>query len=202
MRMAFRAVLLSLLMCVSGCESVPVPEVTWYRLPDPVLPPARAVRFEVPVDVAIFSADGIYADQALIYALDKDGRALRTYHYRQWSDPPSRMLQRRLIRVLRQIDAAPQVSDRLPASANVLRVSGVIQRFERVEDSGTWHVDVSLQMRVEHAGVLLAEETYSSRIPAADADIPASIAAYGQAMDQIYAAFVARLAGLSVQVRS
>lgn len=202
MRMAFNAALLALLLGLGGCESVPVPEVTWYRLPDPVLPPARAVRFEVPVDVAIFSADGIYADQALIYALDKDGQELRTYHYRQWSDPLSRMLQRRLISVLRQIDAAPQVSDRLPASANVLRVSAVIQRFERVEEAGTWQVNVALQMRVEHAGTLLAEETYSSRVAAADAEIPATVAAYGQAMDKIYAAFVTRLAGLSAQVRS
>lgn len=202
MRGVAKAVLLVLLLALGGCESVPVPEVTWYRLPEPVLPPARAVRFEVPVDVAIFSADGIYADQALIYALGKDGHALRTYHYRQWSDPPARMLQRRLIRVLREIDAAPQVSDRLPASANVLRVSAVIQRFERVEDAGVWYVDVALQLRVEHAGALLAEEVYASRVAAADAEIPASITAYGQALDQIYAAFVARLASLDAQVRA
>lgn len=202
MRGVAKAVLLVLLLALGGCESVPVPEVTWYRLPEPVLPPARAVRFEVPVDVAIFSADGIYADQALIYALGKDSHALRTYHYRQWSDPPARMLQRRLIRVLREIDAAPQVSDRLPASANVLRVSAVIQRFERVEDAGVWYVDVALQLRVEHAGALLAEEVYASRVAAADAEIPASITAYGQALDQIYAAFVARLASLDAQVRA
>lgn len=195
---AVQAILLASMLLLGGCESVPVPEVTWYRLPDPVPPPAHAVRFAVPVDVAIFSADGIYADQALIYALDKDGHALRTYHYRQWSDPLARMLQRRLIRVLRDIEAAPQVSDRLPASANVVRVSAVIQRFERVEEAGTWHVDVSLQMRVEHAGTLLAEDVYSSRIAAADAEIPATIAAYGQALDQIYASFVARLSSLKV----
>lgn len=198
MRLAVVTLLLALL--TAGCESVPVPEVTWYRLPDPALPPARTARFEMPVDVAIFSADGIYADQALIYALDRDGHALRTYHYRQWSDPPARMLQRRLIRVLRQIDAAPQVSDRLPASANVLRVSAVIQRFERVEDAAGWHVDVALQMRVEHAGALLAEETYAARVPAENAEIPATIVAYGTALDQIYAGFIARLAALSVPV--
>jgi cholesterol transport system auxiliary component len=199
---AAQAILLALMLLLGGCESVPVPEVTWYRLPDPVLPPADAVRFAVPVDVAIFNADGIYADQALIYALDKDGHALRTYHYRQWSDPLARMLQRRLIRVLRDIEAAPQVSDRLPASANVVRVSAVIQRFERVEDAGSWHVDVALQMRVEHAGTLLAEEVYSSRIAAADAEIPATIAAYGQALDQIYAAFIARLSSLGAKVQA
>lgn len=202
MKWAASLVALMLSLLLAGCGSTPVPEVTWYRLPEPVLPPSDAVRFDVPVDVAIFSADGIYADQALIYAIDKDGHALRTYHYRQWSDPPARMLQRRLIRVLREIEAAPQVSDRLPASANVVRVSAVIQRFERVEQAGIWHVDVALQMRVEQAGRLLAEETYSSRIAAADADIPASVAAYGQALDQIYAAFIARLANLATQVRA
>ncbi|MBL8297003.1 MAG: membrane integrity-associated transporter subunit PqiC [Rhodanobacteraceae bacterium] len=189
-------------LLLNGCVSVSVPEVTWYRLPDPVLPALAPVRFTRPVDVAVFSADGIYSEQALIYALGKDGQALRTYHYRQWSDPPTRMLQRRLIRVLRDGEAAPQVSDRLPASANALRISALIQRFERVEDAGVWYVDVALQLRVEHAGVLLAEETYSSRIAAADAEIPATIAAYGQALDQIYAAFIARLADLSSQVRA
>lgn len=197
MKLAATALLLALLL--GGCGSVPVPEVTWYRLPEPTLPPARAARVEVPVDVTPFSADGIYADQALIYALDQDGQALRTYHYRQWSDPPARMLQRRLIRVLRQIDAAPLISDRLPASANALRVSGVIQRFERVQTAGVWHVEVALQLRVERAGRLLAEEIYSARIATDGVDIPATIDAYGRAVDQIYASFIARLAGLNVE---
>ena len=181
---------------LAGCGSVPVPDMTWYRLPDPVLPPTRAARVEIPIDVATFTADGLYADHALIYALDAEGHALRTYHYQQWSDPPSRMLQRRLIRVLREIDAAPQVTDRLPASANALRVSAVIQRFERIEDAGRFRVEVALQMRVEYKGRLLAEEQYAARVEAAGKDIQSSVAAYGTALDQINAAFIARLGSL------
>ncbi|TDR46526.1 ABC-type uncharacterized transport system auxiliary subunit [Tahibacter aquaticus] len=194
MRLATMALAAALLL--SGCGAVPVPDMTWYRLPDPVLPPTRAARVELPIDVAVFNADGIYADQALIYALDVDGHALRTYHYQQWSDPPSRMLQRRLIRVLRGIDASPQISDRLPASADAYRVSAVIQRFERVQDGEETRVEVGLQMRIEHAGHLLAEEVYSARVPAEGKEIPATVAAYGKAIDQIYASFIARLAGL------
>lgn len=184
-------------LLLGGCGAVPVPDMTWYRMPDPVLPPQRTVRLELPIDVAVFNADGIYADQALIYALDTEGHALRTYHYQQWSDPPSRMLQRRLIRLLRGIDASPQVSDRLPASADAYRVSAVIQRFERIQDGEQTRVEVALQMRVERAGRLLAEEVYSAHVAAANKEIPATVAAYGQAVDQIYASFVARLAGLS-----
>jgi cholesterol transport system auxiliary component len=194
MRLAATALAVALLL--SGCGAVPVPDMTWYRLPEPVLPPARAARVEVPIDVAVFSADGLYADQALIYALDAEGHALRTYHYQQWSDPPSRMLQRRLIRVLREIDAAPQVTDRLPASANALRVSAVIQRYERVEDAGRFRVEVALQIRVEYKGRVLAEDEYAARVEAAGTDIPATVAAYGTALDQINASFIARLASL------
>lgn len=189
-------------LLLAGCESAPVPDMTWYRLPEPVLPPARAARFELPIDVVVFSADGLYADQALIYALDSEAYALRTYHYQQWSDPPSRMLQRRLIRVLRGIDASPQVSDRLPASAGALRISGLIKRFERVQDNGAVRVEVSLQMRVEHLGELLAEDVYSSSVPAAGSDIPATVQAFGTALDQINAAFVARLAKVQLPART
>ena len=28
-------------LLLAGCESAPVPDMTWYRLPEPVLPPAR-----------------------------------------------------------------------------------------------------------------------------------------------------------------
>lgn len=196
MRLAVWGFLAALLL--AGCGSTPVPDMTWYRLPEPVLPPARTLRFELPIDVVVFSADGLYADQALIYALDSEAYALRTYHYQQWIDPPSRMLQRRLIRVLRSIDASPQVSDRLPASAGALRISGLIKRFERVQDAGAVRVEVSLQMRVEHAGELLAEELYSSSVPAAGTDIPATVQAFGSALDQINAAFIARLAKVRI----
>ena len=42
----------------------------------------------------------------------------------------------------------------------------------------------------------------AQRIAAADAEIPATIAAYGQALDQIYAAFIARLSNLGTKVQA
>ena len=38
-----------------------------------------------------FGADGLYADQALVYALDPMRAQLRQYHYQLWTDPPTRV---------------------------------------------------------------------------------------------------------------
>jgi ABC-type uncharacterized transport system auxiliary subunit len=57
---------------------------------------------------------------------------------------------------------------------------------------------VSLQMRVELAGALLAEDIYSSSVPAAGSDIPATVQAFGTALDQVNASFVARLAQIKL----
>jgi ABC-type uncharacterized transport system auxiliary subunit len=111
-----RATLLLAALLLGACSTPTVPDQTWYRLPPPPAVEKAAASLGLPIAVAGFSADGIYADQALVYALDPGARQVRQYHYQLWVDPPGRMLQRRLVVRLRQAGLSDTVSDELPAS--------------------------------------------------------------------------------------
>ena len=60
------------------------------------LPHADKPLSSLPIEVEMFSAEGVYAEQALIYTVTPDAGSLRTYHYQLWSDPPTHALQTRL----------------------------------------------------------------------------------------------------------
>lgn len=199
MRVAFAIVAL---LALAACSPPTVPDMTYFRLPPPVAEVTqRAPTFAIPVDVSVFGADGLYAEQAMIYSPDADGRTLHSYHYQVWIDPPARLLQRRLIWVLREAKAAPLVTDRLPASTDALRVSGVIFRFDRAKVGEGYAAKVVVQLRVERAGVLLSERVYRAEVPAAGTEVSASVAAFGTALDNIYGEFLGDLAQLKLAAK-
>ncbi|HQV49171.1 MAG TPA: ABC-type transport auxiliary lipoprotein family protein, partial [Dokdonella sp.] len=144
-----------------------------------------------PIVVNLFAADGLYADRALIYALDPEARELRQYHYQLWTDPPTRQLQRRLKRMLDAASISPLVIDALPASQAALRISGTILRFERVPapDGGSI-ASVALRMRVDRPdGTPQLDEIYHADAPAADSRLISTVDALSVAVDEIFASF-------------
>lgn len=194
-----RTLLLAMAFAVlTACSVPPVPDVTYFRLPAPAaLPQVKAPLSSLPIEVETFRGEGIYAEQALIYATTPEANALRAYHYQLWSDPPSRALQTRLTDMLRTSGISPLVTDRLPASTPALRVHGRIVRFERVPRDSGFVAIVALEIRVDQdQGEPIIERTYSAQVPAADASMGASVAAFGTAIDQDFAAFYKDLAAL------
>ncbi|MEO8672635.1 MAG: ABC-type transport auxiliary lipoprotein family protein [Tahibacter sp.] len=190
-------VLLMVAASLAACSSVTVPDMTYFRLPEPGNVDSSTLRqVTLPIDVEVFAADGLYAEQSIIYAIDADARALRGYHYQLWSDPPSRMLQRRLIGLLRRAQSGAQVTDRLPASADALRIDGVILRYDRIQKDGGFAAEVSMQLRVEHAGQIVLERVYSAEQKAENADIASTVQAFGGAVDRIFVEFLAALSEL------
>lgn len=194
-----RTFLLALgLAALAACSVDPVPDVTYYRLP----PPAALARADkplsaLPIEVETFRGDGIYAEQALIYATTPQANALRAFHYQLWNDPPSRALQARLTGMLRESGITSLVTDRLPASTPALRVHGRIVRYERVPRDGGFVAAVVLEMRVDQdQGEPLIERIYNAEVPADDASITATVTAFGAAIDKDFAAFYADLAAL------
>jgi ABC-type uncharacterized transport system auxiliary subunit len=175
-----------------------VPDVTYFRLPAPTaLPHSDKPLSLLPIEVETFRGDGIYGEQALIYAVDAQANALRAYHYQLWNDPPSRGLQARLTNMLRDSGIAPLVTDRLPASTPALRVHGSIVRFERVPSAAGYVAVVALQIRVDQdRGEPVIETTYSAQVPAADSRMAATVVAFGAAIDQVFAQFYKDLAAL------
>lgn len=186
---------MSLALALAACSSPTVPDFTWYRLP----PPAQLAHSAAPLTGAVvveaFSADGLYADQALVHADDPSARQLRQYHYQLWVDPPVRLLQRRLIAQLRQSGLAREVSDDLPASSQPLRISGVILHLDRVPQlDGGWKAEVVLKLRAEAGdGATLVDAVYRDAQPADTVELKSSVDAFGAAIDRIFARFHAEL---------
>lgn len=183
---------------LAACSSPAVPDVTYFRLPPPKgLPHADKPLSLLPIEVEVFTGEGIYAEQALLYATTPDANALRAYHYQVWSEPPSQGLQDRLVGLLRDSGISPLVTDRLPASTQALRIHGQLVRYERVKRDSGFIAVVALQMRVDQdQGEPLLEKTYRAEAPAADVNMPSTVAAFGVALDQVFAAFYADLAAL------
>jgi len=185
-------------MLLGACSSPSVPDVTYFRLPPgKALPHADKPLSLMPIEIEVFVGEGIYADQALIYATTSEASALRSYHYQVWSDPPTRALQARLVTLLRDSGVSPLVTDRLPASTQALRVRGSIERYERIKRNGGFVVVVALELRVDQdLGEPLIEKTYSAEVPAIDTTMDATVKAFGAAVDQAFAGFYADLAAL------
>ncbi len=193
--MKLRFLCFSAALALAACNVPTVPDFTYYRLPKPQsLEAARApLRDAIVVDA--FGADGLYADQALVYAVDADGQQLRQYHYQLWTDPPTRVLQRRLIVMLREAGLSREVTDELPASRAAIRIHGVLLRFDRVpKGDGSWSVSVSLKLRADAPdGTPLVDEFYRDDEMVAGTDIKTSVDAYGVVLDRLFARFYADL---------
>lgn len=196
--MKLAVVLAVLTLMLSGCSPPPVPDVTYFRLPPPAaLPHADKPLSLLPIEVEVFGAEGVYAEQSLIYAVAADGNSLRTYHYQLWSDPPSHALQTRLVVMLRESGISGLVTDRLPASTQALRIHGTIRRYERNSSNGTVAVSVAVEMRVEQdSGEPLIEQGYHAELQAADTSLDATVKAFGSAVDQVFTAFYRDLVAL------
>lgn len=183
------------ILFIGACSPPSVPDVTYYRLaPTPALPHVSKPLSVLPIEVETFRAEGLYAEQAVIYALSSDAGALRAYHYQLWSDPPSRHLQERLTNRLRDSGIATLVSDRLPASVQALRVQGRILRYERIKRESGVVAAVAFEMRVEQdTGEPLLEQSYSAEQPAADDSMAATVRAFADAVDLTFGKFQADL---------
>jgi uncharacterized lipoprotein YmbA len=195
---SLRALAITLAVLLTACSSPSVPDVTYFRLPPAqALPHANKPLSLLPIEVEVFIGEGIYAEQALLYATTPDASALRAYHYQVWSEPPSQALQTRLVAVLRDSGITPLVTDRLPASTPALRIRGSIVRYERVKRDTGFVVVVVLDLRVDQdQGEPLIERTYSAEVTAADASMDATVKAFGAAVDKVFTGFYADLAAL------
>ncbi|MFT3790149.1 MAG: ABC-type transport auxiliary lipoprotein family protein [Rudaea sp.] len=178
-------------LALSACSPPTVPDVTYFRLPPAAPVPRLAKPLSVlPIEVATFRAEGVYAEQAVLYATAPDAGALRAYHYQLWSDPPARGLQERLTNRLRDAGVAPLVTDRLPASVQALRVQGRILHYERVPQAQGVVAQVEFEMRVEQdSGEPLLERSYRAEAAAAGDTMAATAQAFGAAVDETFAKF-------------
>ncbi len=188
------------LLALAGCASGPgIPETTFFRLPPAAAVESAPPRLDAPLVVEAFYADGVHADQALLYGLDPEGERLRAYHYQMWVDPPTRLLQRRLIRVLAESGIAPLVTGRLPPKTRQYRLQMRIEGFERLpRGEDAWAVRVALRARLDgsDAAAPLLDRAYSRELDVTGRSVRESVRRMGAALDQIHAELIADLRGL------
>ena len=181
------------ILVLTACGNVPgAPDHTYFRMSKAqALPVSEIQVFSTPIVVNLFAADGLYADRALVYAIDPTGAELRQYHYQLWTDPPTRGLQRRLLIELRDAAIAPLVTDQLAASQAALRISGHILRFERVPSVGGGFIaSVVLRLRADRPdGTPQFDDIYHADVDATDRSLGATVIALSSAVDQIFAEF-------------
>lgn len=193
MRMLRNLSIIPWVLVLAACAGAPaMPETTYYRMPAPIVAAPAQAPVELPIVVSPLGADGLYSDQALIYAMDAQAGQLRSYHYQLWIDPPTRLLQRRLVETLRRARLSRVVTDRLPTRMAVLAVSGRIVRLERIKTDSGWEVVAGLVLRAEpsEAGKPWVIGEYHDRVPAQGESVNDSVRAMAQALDQIAADFI------------
>jgi hypothetical protein len=102
---------LALALC--GCSVPEIPDVTYFRLPPAsAFPHADKPLSLLPIEVDTFSAEGVYAEQSLLYGR---GRWKLRSAQCSLSDPPSHALQTRSSRCVRHFGLTDPAGGRLCA---------------------------------------------------------------------------------------
>jgi len=193
MRYLYLIPLLSLLAgCFGGGEVVPQDQ--YYHLADISGEVAQVSKpFDV-IAVSPLQSDALHNERTILYSEQSAPLKLNTYYYHQWTNVPGQMIQEHLIAYLRKAGFAKDViryGERLHIDGHI---TGFIQRFERIVGQGKPRVAVRLELnfisrKSEPQRSLI--KVYDVEREAADSSMEASVAAFSQALQTIYARFVA-----------
>lgn len=183
------------ILVVAGCAQVPVPQDHFYRL----VVSAPAHRLERPLMpgtlvVNRFLADGLLSERAVVYMTAGAPNELEQYHYRYWSDPPTRLLQDLTIDYLRAAGVAREVVSPAMRARADYTLTGKLKRLELVRGAHPRAVvAVELGIERERDGRLVWLKGYEASRPVASDDVVALAAALGHALDDIFGKVVADL---------
>jgi len=73
------AAVAGLVLFLSGCSGPEIPDVTYFRLPAAAqVPHADKPLTLLPIEVDTFRAEGVYAEQSVLYTVGTDQGSLRT----------------------------------------------------------------------------------------------------------------------------
>jgi ABC-type uncharacterized transport system auxiliary subunit len=108
-----------------------------------------------------------------------------TYQYSQWAEPPVEMIQRSLIRLLRDSGNYQSVSSPSGASGEQFVVRGRLNDFEEVEGANiTGLVSMEFELDDRKSGKVVWTHSYSQSEPVQDKKIPAIVTALDVNLDR------------------
>jgi len=183
---------------LAACSSDPVPQAVFYRLGAPATPPARAGGPMMgTLEVPPLRAAGIVNGRSILYR--EGGAQLLQYSYHSWTEPPTAMLQRSLIDVLRAAQAFQQI---VPPDMRLDRdfeLRGDLKQWEHVRAAGaagSVAIDIEFALRRVRDNQLLLLKSYRADTPATGEGIETVVAAFTRGMDTIYGQLLTDLAAL------
>ncbi len=179
------------LLMLAACSQPKVPEDHFYRLTS-AAPQSADVKLKGAIEVHRFVADGLTANRPIVYTGGAGSNQLQAYHYHFWSEPPAIMLQNALANYLRRANLATSVvTPELRLEPEYI-ATGKIIRFEQIT-GGTpgIAVEVELSLKETGSGKLIHFGHYTVEQAASDPSIGTAVGQISQAMNSIYARYLA-----------
>ena len=181
----------SVLLLGSGCIGQnAVPQDYFYRLPT-IHPksPLHSTLINGAVAVDQFDADGVYRERPLLYVDAQRPLEVMQYHYRHWIQTPSQLVQESVVDYLREANIADSVERFSRGGRKDLLIKGRLQKFERLVQADRYFAVVEMEMQFRKKtpqGTIEHIEKYKSQVSAHGPTIHDSVAAFGEALQEIY----------------
>ena len=171
-----------------GCLSSPAPADRFYRLEVP----EAAARLELPrlsgrLLVDSVRGDAMTLERLMLFRDADDPSRVRREGYDKWVDPPPLMVQRAVVEFLRSANVAEAVITPEMRLGAEFRLSGRVNRFERVVGEGPPRATIELEfglVRLEDRELLLLE-TYRAEEEIAGRGVGESVEAFSRALHRI-----------------
>ena len=178
---------------MGACAGGPAPRDHFYRIQTPAPAPLATPVFPGTVEVERFRADALTGGVRIVKRQAADSSELEPYAYHQWADPPTILLQNRLVGFLRETQAAPLVvTPELRAHAD-FAVLGRIAQLEHQTGGGAPRAVVELELAVsrESDRAVRLQRVYREEQPAAGPRIAEAVDAASAAVRAIFTRFLA-----------
>jgi len=178
-----------------ACAGGPAPRDHFYRIetPTPAPPALAAPVFPGTVEVDRFRADALTGGIQIVQRQTTGSSELEPYAYHQWADPPTILLQTRLVDFLRETRAAPLVvTPELRAHSEFL-VLGRIGKLEHqtAGDAPLAVVEIELVVSRQSDRAILLQRVYREERPAAGPSVAEAVDAASAAVSAIFTRFLA-----------
>lgn len=144
-------------------------------------------------------ADALTSERHLVYRKDSTISQLNHHAYHRWADSPTLLLQQEITQYLRKAGLAQQVVTPEIRTKSDYALSCRIAKLERVLDQSPrviLELELGITSMKDRRTVLL--RTYREEQPTTNLEVPSSIMAYNQALENILHRFLTDTSKLSL----
>ena len=176
-----RVLIAAAMVGLSGCGS-PRP-IMYYGVQIPAAPVPTAYTYPIDMVVGNISGPDLLEATPIVYKTSRN--QMGTYLYHRWTEPPVRMIQAKLIRLLRTSGEYQSVSSPGSGSAGDLVVRGRLYEFAEVDSEGiNGLVSMEFELYNRKTAKILWSHFYSQTEPVEGKQVPAVVEALDRNLDR------------------